>query len=72
MKVKSESEVVQSCPTLSDPVDCGPPGSSSMGFSRQVLEWVAILRDDNLYMILILITFQDRYCNLHFTNEAKD
>ena len=34
MKVKSESEVAQSCPTLSDPVDCNPPGSS-MGFSRQ-------------------------------------
>ena len=35
MKVKSESEVAQSCPTLSDPMDCSPPGSSSMGFSRQ-------------------------------------
>ena len=34
MKVKSESEVAQSCPTLSDPMDCSPPGSS-MGFSRQ-------------------------------------
>ena len=28
MKVKSESEVAQSCPTLSDPMDCSPPGSS--------------------------------------------
>ena len=35
MKVKSESEVAESSPTLSDPMDCGPPGSSSMGFSRQ-------------------------------------
>ena len=35
MKVKSEREVTQSCPTLSDPMDCSPPGSSpSMGFSR--------------------------------------
>ena len=34
MKVKSESEVAQLCPTLSDPMDCSPPGSS-MGFSRQ-------------------------------------
>ena len=33
MKVKSE--VAQSCPTLSDPMDCSLPGSSSMGFSRQ-------------------------------------
>jgi len=35
MKVKSESEVPQSCPTFSDPMGCGPPGSLSMGFSRQ-------------------------------------
>ena len=33
MKVKSESEVAQSCPTLSDPVDCSPPGSSIHRFS---------------------------------------
>ena len=31
----SESEVAQSCPTLSDPVDCSLPGSSVHGFSRQ-------------------------------------
>ena len=30
-----ESEVAQSCPTLSDPMDCSPPGSSVHGFSRQ-------------------------------------
>ena len=35
MKVKSESEVTQSCPTLSDPMDCSLLGSSVMGFSRQ-------------------------------------
>ena len=35
MKVTSESEVAQSCPTLSDPMDGSPPGSLSMGFSRQ-------------------------------------
>ena len=35
MKVKSESEVAQSCPTLSDPMDCSLPGSLSMGFPRQ-------------------------------------
>ena len=36
MKLKSESEVIQSCLTLSDPMDCSLPGSSlSMGFSRQ-------------------------------------
>ena len=35
MKVKSQSEVAQSCPTLSDPMDCSLPGSSIHGFSRQ-------------------------------------
>ena len=35
MKVKSESEAAQSCPTLSDPMDCSLPGSSVHGFSRQ-------------------------------------
>ena len=35
MKVKSESEVAQLCPTLSDPMDCSSPGSSVRGISRQ-------------------------------------
>ena len=43
MKVKSESEVAQSCPTLSDPMDCSPPGSSIHGiFQARVVEWGAI------------------------------
>ena len=43
MKVKSESEVAQSCPTLSDPMDCSPPGSSVHEiFQARVLEWGAI------------------------------
>ena len=42
MKVKSESEVAQSCPTLSDPMDCSLPGSSVHGiFQARVLEWGA-------------------------------
>ena len=42
MKVKSESEVAQSCPTLSDPMDCSPPGSSVHRiFQARVLEWGA-------------------------------
>ena len=42
MKVKSESQVTQSCPTLSDPMDCSLPGSSIHGiFQPTVLEWVA-------------------------------
>ena len=43
MKVKSESEVTQSYPTLSDPLDCSLPGSSIHGiFQARVLEWGAI------------------------------
>ena len=43
MKVKSESEVAQSCPTLSDPMDCSLPGPSIHGiFQARALEWVAI------------------------------
>ena len=43
MKVKSESEVAQSCPTLSDPMVCSPPGSSVHGiFQARVLQWGAI------------------------------
>ena len=43
MKVESESEVTQSCLTLSDPMDCSLPGSSIHGiFQATVLEWVAI------------------------------
>ena len=43
MKVKSEREVAQPCPTPSDPTDCSPPGSSVHGiFQARVLEWAAI------------------------------
>jgi len=42
MKVKSESEVAQSCLTLSDPMDCSLPGSSVHGiFQARILEWGA-------------------------------
>ena len=43
MKVKSESEVAQSCPTLRDPMDCSLPGSSIHGILQaRVLEWVPL------------------------------
>ena len=43
MKIKSESELAQSCPTLLDPMDCSLPGSSVYGiFQARVLEWGAI------------------------------
>ena len=47
MKVKSESEVAQSCPTLSHPMDFSPPGSSIHGiFQARVLEWGAVAFSD--------------------------
>ena len=40
---ESESEVAQSCPTLCNPMDCSPPGSSIHGILQtRILEWVAI------------------------------
>ena len=49
MKVKSESEVVQSCLTLSDPTDCSLPGSSIHGiFQARVMEWDAIAFSENI------------------------
>ena len=50
MKVESESEIAQSCPTLSDPTDCSPPGSSIHGiFQARVLEWVAVVFSKDRY-----------------------
>ena len=52
MKVKSESEVAQSCPTLSDPMDCNPPGSSVHGiFQARVLELGTVL-SESIYMCM--------------------
>ena len=59
-KAKSESEVSQSCPTPSDPMDCSPPGPSIHGiFQARVLEWV---------VQAIVISCSD-YCN--FLNSAS-
>ena len=66
MKVKSESEVAQSCPTLSDPMDCSLPGSSIYGiFQARVLEWGAIaFSGPGLLLLLLLICFSRvRLCN---------
>ena len=49
MKVKSEREVAQLCPTLSTPMDCSLPGSTVHGiFQARVLEWGAIAFSDRL------------------------
>jgi len=55
MKLKSESEVAESFPTLSDPMDCGPPGSSVHGiFQARVLEWgaIAFSRQEYLWQLI--------------------
>ena len=67
MKVKSESEVTQLCPTLPDPIDCSLPGSSAHGiFQARGLEWVAIafserriLSSTKSVVSLLLFIFQD-------------
>ena len=57
MKVKSESEVAQLCPTLSDPMDCSLPGSSVLGiFQAGVQEWGAIAFSD-IYMHVYIYAY---------------
>ena len=57
--MKSESEVAQSCPTLSDPMDCSLPGSSVHGiFQARVLEWGAIA-----FSILLALFYHFRRVN---------
>jgi len=57
MKVKSESEVAQSCPTPSDLMDCSLPGSSVHGiFQARVLEWGAIAFSIILTRVAIILT----------------
>ena len=59
--MKSESEVVQSCPTLSDPMDCSPPGSSVHGILQaRVLEWGAITLPIGIIILKIKETSSDR------------
>ena len=62
MKVKSESEVAQSCPTLSDPMDCSLPGCSVHGiFQARVLEWGAIAFSETTTRSIQLVA-------IHFRN----
>ena len=65
MKVKSESEVAQSCLTLCDPMDCSPQGSSVHGiFQARVLEWVAIDFSEEVPIIFLF----DKNARSYWTN----
>ena len=56
MKVKSESEVAQLCPTLSDPMDYSTPGSSIHGiFQARTLEWVMTESEEELISLLMKV-----------------
>ena len=64
MKVKSESEVAQLCPTLSDPMNCSLPGSSVRGiFQARVLEWGAIAFSESKHRMY----YQVRLLLSHFS-----
>ena len=57
-EVKSESEVAQSCPTLSNAMDCSPPGSSIHGiFQARVLEWGAIAFSAWVYYLSFFLIY---------------
>ena len=71
MKVKSESEVAQSGPTLSDPMDCSLPGSSVHGiFQARVLEWGAIEGSENFRSNLNSILITD-VCRALYSSQAS-
>ena len=65
MKVKSESEVAQSCPTLSDPMDCSLPGSSVHGFSRQEY-WSGVPLPSPIINIANTNNYIAKHCLKHF------
>ena len=65
MKVKSESEVAQSYPTLRDPMDCSPQGSSAHGiFQAGVLEWGAIVFFHRIFFFQLEFDFHSQYSPL--------
>ena len=69
MKVKSESEVSQSCPTVHDPMDCSLPGSSAHGiFQARVLEWGAVILSSPLKKLqtkIAVFTYKQKKCKSH-------
>ena len=74
MKVKSESEVAQSCPTLQDPMDCSLTGSSVHGiFQARVLEWGAIAFSGSTYYptLKLSLSFKLHYFSVTFIPAAQ-
>ena len=74
MKVKSESEVTQSCPTLCDPMDCSLPGSSVHGiFQARVLEWAAIAFSavNHREWLFLFFHFHNNFFNLNINMKEK-
>ena len=74
IKVKSESEVIQSSLTLSDPTDCSPPGSSVRGiFQARVLEWGAIALQQVLKTIFMIhkVSHRDAYSEFNIIQSKK-
>ena len=70
MRVKSESEVAQSCPTPSDLMDCSPPGSSVHGiFQARVLEYFNIfIINIIIYYLTLLSSYFSSVLLAHFTH----
>ena len=80
VKVKSESEVAQSCPTLHDPMDCSPPGSSIHGiFQARALEWGAVAcpqlcirKQRNWYSNIIRMDFSIKLSPLYKVSSSQE
>ena len=73
MKVKSESEAAQSCPTLRDPMDCSLPGSSVHGiFKARVLEWVAIAFSERRLYISIYYCIPNAHLRIYHPRMVSD
>ena len=71
MKVKSESEVAQSCPTPSNPMDCSLPGSSVHGiFQARVLEWgaIALGTQNSSFLALGFLKSTDQFYHFIFNS----
>ena len=75
IEVKSESEFAQSCPPLSDPIDCSLPGSSGHEiFQARVLEWVSIAFSDKVegdIHIFLLVTCGSLTSPIHLINGSN-